>query len=214
MVETHLIIAGTSIALGIIGISRVIYWILFLIAFLCGFLLYTVFNRKKRNRAQITATSSYTRPRLLTHVDDIEIKLSSSRPSNTNIERTPLTGSRVIDEPLYELIDYFVRDYIEIWYKTQISSDEDFIKDVRNGIYTTIQHLSDRMREIDWLEFCTTTVVDSFSTHVRLFRNAKERIRLERPANVDVKSVFFDLEAEYEHGICRDEVCTDKKAET
>ncbi|CAF2909082.1 unnamed protein product [Rotaria sp. Silwood2] len=134
--------------------------------------------------------------------------LKTSKPST---ERVPLTGITDIDEPLYELIDLFVRDYIEIWYKTQLSSEESFIDDVKNGIYTTIRHLSERLREIDWLEFCTGTIVDSFATHVRLYRKAKERLRLEQ--STDIRSCFFDLEAEYERGICRDEVCMDKDKE-
>ncbi|CAF4365505.1 unnamed protein product, partial [Adineta steineri] len=112
-------------------------------------------------------------------ITDIEFNSSSRvKPSKPVNDRIPLTGITDIDEPLYELIDLFVRDYIEIWYKTQISSDELFIKDVKNGIYITIRHLSERLREIDWLDFCTGTIVDSFATHVRLYRKAKERMRM------------------------------------
>ena len=68
-----------------------------------------------------------------------------------------------------------------------------------------------RLREIDWLEFCTGTIVDSFATHVRLYRKAKESMRLEQ--STDIRSCFFDLEAEYERGICRDDVCMDKDKE-
>ncbi len=68
-----------------------------------------------------------------------------------------------------------------------------------------------RLREIDWLDFCTGTIFDSFATHVCLFRKAKERMRLEQ--STDIRSCFFDLEAEYERGICRDDVCMDKKKE-
>ncbi len=68
-----------------------------------------------------------------------------------------------------------------------------------------------RLREIDWLDFCTGTVVDSFATHVRLYRNAKERMRVEN--STDIRATFFDLEAEYERGICRDEVCMDRDKE-
>ena len=68
-----------------------------------------------------------------------------------------------------------------------------------------------RLREIDWLDFCTGTVVDSFATHVRLYRNAKERIRAD--SSIDIRSIFFDMEAEYERGICRDEVCMDRDKE-
>ncbi|CAF4275166.1 unnamed protein product, partial [Rotaria socialis] len=145
-------------------------------------------------------------------ISDLQNDSSSSlKKSKSSTERAPLTGISDIDEPLYELVDLFVRDYIEIWYKTQISSDESFIDDVKSGIYTTIRHLSERLREIDWLDFCTGTIVDSFATHVRLYRNAKERLRLEQ--STDIRSCFFDLEAEYERGICRDEVCMDKDKE-
>lgn len=130
---------------------------------------------------------------------------------------------------LYQLVDLFVRDYVEIWYKTQISSDESFVHDLKNDIYTSIRHLVERfvfhgncfrwlfslitirLSEIDWLDFCTGTIVDTFATHVRLYRKAKERMRLEQ--STDIRSCFFDLEAEYERGICRDEVCLDKEKE-
>ncbi|CAF1121477.1 unnamed protein product [Rotaria sp. Silwood1] len=136
--------------------------------------------------------------------------VDNDSPSRLN-DRVSLTGIPVIDEQLYEAIDLFVRDYVEVWYKTQLSSDESFIRDVKNGIYITIQHLAERLREIDWLDFCTGTVVDSFATHVRLYRKAKERMRLEQ--STDIRVCFFDLEAEYERGICRDEVCMDKDKE-
>ncbi|CAF5224303.1 unnamed protein product, partial [Rotaria magnacalcarata] len=71
-------------------------------------------------------------------IDDIDT--DSSLRTN---DRVPLTGISVIDEPLSEAIDLFVRDYIEVWYKTQVSSDEAFIRDVKNGIYIVIQHLAE-----------------------------------------------------------------------
>ena len=36
-------------------------------------------------------------------------------------------------------------------------------------------------------------------------------MRLEQ--STDIRACFFDLEAEYERGICRDEVCMDKDKE-
>ncbi len=36
-------------------------------------------------------------------------------------------------------------------------------------------------------------------------------MRLEQ--STDIRSCFFDLEAEYERGICRDEVCMEKEKE-
>lgn len=63
-----------------------------------------------------------------------------------------------------------------------------------------VLHSIFRLREIDWLDFCTRAVVNSFATHDRLFRNAKERMRVD--IFTDIQAVFSDLEAEYELGIC------------
>jgi sorting nexin-13 len=209
MISRHLIIAGACFLLGIIGIQTTIYWILILSTFLLGFVIHLIIHRSEwMNLCEQVRTikTSFIKGKLLIHIDDSGIDALS----RTN-DRAPLTGIPVIDEQLYETIDLFVRDYVEIWYKTQISSDESFIQDVKNGIYITIRHLTERLREIDWLDFCTGTVVDSFATHVRLYRNAKERMRVEN--STDIRATFFDLEAEYERGICRDEVCMDRDKE-
>ncbi|CAF3462425.1 unnamed protein product [Rotaria socialis] len=209
MISRQLIIAGFCLLFGIIGIQTTLYWILLIITFILGFVIHLIVHRPewlKASQIQSTIKTAYNKRKLITHIGDIDT--DSSLRTN---DRVPLTGIPVIDEPLSEAIDLFVRDYIEVWYKTQVSSDESFIRDVKNGIYITIQHLAERLREIDWLDFCTGTVVDSFATHVRLYRKAKERMRLEQ--STDVAACFFDLEAEYERGICRYEVCTDKDKE-
>ncbi|CAF3037137.1 unnamed protein product [Rotaria sp. Silwood2] len=210
MISRHLIIGTACLILGgIIGIKTTIYWLLFFLTFLFGFVIHLIVHRSKWLKSSLiqrTIKTSFNKGKLITHIDDVGND-SSSRLN----DRVPLTGIPVIDEPLYETIDLFVRDYVEVWYKTQLSSDESFIRDVKNGIYITIQHLAERLREIDWLDFCTGTVVDSFATHVRLYRKAKERMRLEQ--STDIRACFFDLEAEYERGICRDEVCMEKDKE-
>ncbi|CAF3745883.1 unnamed protein product [Rotaria socialis] len=215
MISKHYIIAGLCFILAIIGIERTIYWFLFVSTFIFGFIIHLIVNKKiwiKSNPIYDKIKTAFIQSKLFIRISDLQNDSSSSlKKSKSSTERAPLTGISDIDEPLYELVDLFVRDYIEIWYKTQISSDESFIDDVKSGIYTTIRHLSERLREIDWLDFCTGTIVDSFATHVRLYRNAKERLRLEQ--STDIRSCFFDLEAEYERGICRDEVCMDKDKE-
>ncbi|CAF3700113.1 unnamed protein product [Rotaria sp. Silwood1] len=210
MISRHLIIGSACLILGgIIGIKTTIYWLLFFITFLFGFVIHLIIHRLKWLESSLTERTiktSFNKRKLITHINDVD----NDSPSRLN-DRVSLTGIPVIDEQLYEAIDLFVRDYVEVWYKTQLSSDESFIRDVKNGIYITIQHLAERLREIDWLDFCTGTVVDSFATHVRLYRKAKERMRLEQ--STDIRVCFFDLEAEYERGICRDEVCMDKDKE-
>ncbi|CAF3638893.1 unnamed protein product [Adineta steineri] len=215
MITKHFIIGTLCLILIIIGLERTIYWFLFFSTFIFGFLIHLIIHKQiwsKSYSIYNQIKTSFVKSKLVTHITDIEFNSSSRvKPSKPVNDRIPLTGITDIDEPLYELIDLFVRDYIEIWYKTQISSDELFIKDVKNGIYITIRHLSERLREIDWLDFCTGTIVDSFATHVRLYRKAKERMRMEH--STDIRSCFFDLEAEYERGICRDDVCMDKDKE-
>ncbi|CAF1006302.1 unnamed protein product [Adineta ricciae] len=209
------LIGGLCLIWGIFGVERTIYWLFLFLTIVFGFILHLIIHKQtwaKSNSLYEHIRISFVKAKLLTHITDIEFdSLSRSKPSKTLNDRASLTGVSDIDEPLYELIDLFVRDYVEIWYKTQLSSDELFVEDVKNGIYTAIRHLSERLREIDWLEFCTGTIVDSFATHVRLYRKAKERMRLEQ--STDIRSCFFDLEAEYERGICRDDVCMDKDKE-
>jgi len=162
-------------------------------------------NWTKSSRFYDEFSSSFERAKLKSHFD-------FDFPSTTSSQhREPLTGIDEIDQSLFELIDLFVRDHVEIWYKTQISSDESFISDVKNGLYIAIRHLTERLKQIDWFDFSTGTIVDSFATHIRLYRKAKERMSLEH--STDIRSCFFDVEAEYERGICRDEICLDKEKE-
>jgi len=210
MISKSLLIASSScFVFALISIEH-IFWIFFVIlTFFFGFLLHLVLNKnlwKNSIRTYENFKTSFIQRKFISNIDDSDLNSTGK-----TFERVPLTGIPVIDEPLHEAIDLFTRDYIEIWYKTQISSDRTFIDDVKNGIYITIRHLTERLREIDWLEFCTGTVVDSFATHVRLHRNAKERMRNEN--STDIRASFFDVEAEYERGVCRDEVCLDRDKE-
>ena len=64
------------------------------------------------------------------------------------------------------------------------------------------------------------TLANNFVLHMRIFKRAKERMKLEKNVNSSTKSpgnaamsedcalieMFFDLEAELEKGICHDEV--------
>ncbi|CAF1211873.1 unnamed protein product [Adineta ricciae] len=209
MVSKVVIIASASLLVAVLGFRSVFYWICLLTTFVFGFVIHLCIHKYEWIKAcdiPRTIKTSFKKRKLVTHIE------SDNSESSAHLnDRATLTGIPVIDEPLYDAIDLFIRDYVETWYKTGISSDQAFINDFKNGIYSTIRHLAERLREIDWLDFCTGTVVDSFATHVRLYRNAKERMRKERAT--DVSAYFFDSEAEYEQGICRDEVCMDKDKE-
>lgn len=64
------------------------------------------------------------------------------------------------------------------------------------------------MKEVDWTPYLTTQLVDEAATHLRLYRTAVSKVK-ENP-NLDLLSVFFDLEASMEKNLCRDMVCIDE----
>lgn len=97
-----------------------------------------------------------------------------------------------------------------LWFDICLKGKENIFLWIKKSKKRFLFFLS-RLKEIDWLDFCTGTVVDSFANHIRLYRKAKERMRLEK--SNDICSCFFDLEAEHERGICRDEVCLDQEKE-
>jgi hypothetical protein len=54
-----------------------------------------------------------------------------------------LTGSREIDTPLQEVLNYIFHDYLNTWYG-EVSDDPDFIFNVQKSTQETIVHLVNR----------------------------------------------------------------------
>ena len=63
------------------------------------------------------------------------------------------------------------------------------------------------MKEVDWIPYLTTHLVDDAASHLRLYRSALAKTK--ENSNSDLVSVFFDFEATMEKNLCRDMVCTD-----
>uniref|UniRef100_A0A3Q2XV67 Sorting nexin 13 n=1 Tax=Hippocampus comes TaxID=109280 RepID=A0A3Q2XV67_HIPCM len=127
-----------------------------------------------------------------------------------------LTGSSFIDEPLQQVIQFALRDYIQYWYYT-LSEDESFLLEIRQTLQNALVQFSTRSKEVDWQPYFTTRLVDDFATHLRVFRKAQDRL----PDKEDKQSKrrqelidsFFEAEVEMERKICRDVVCTSLKDE-
>lgn len=73
-----------------------------------------------------------------------------------------------------------------------------------------------RMKEIDWIPYLTTRLVDDAASHLRLYRQARAKMKNgggeRRPTSPppQLESFFFDLElAMEENQVCRDYVCLD-----
>ncbi|XP_068189394.1 sorting nexin-13 isoform X1 [Antennarius striatus] len=127
-----------------------------------------------------------------------------------------LTGSSFIDEPLQQVIQFALRDYIQYWYYT-LSEDESFLMEIRQTLQNALVQFSTRSKEVDWQPYFTTRLVDDFATHLRVFRKAQDRLTdredKQRDITEELVESFFEAEVEMERKICRDVVCTSHKDE-
>uniref|UniRef100_A0A672FVS4 Sorting nexin 13 n=1 Tax=Salarias fasciatus TaxID=181472 RepID=A0A672FVS4_SALFA len=129
-----------------------------------------------------------------------------------------LTGSSFIDEPLQQVIQFALRDYIQYWYYT-LSEDESFLLEIRQTLQNALVQFSTQSKEVDWQPYFTTRLVDDFATHLRVFRKAQDRLgdredkQSMRDITEELVDSFFEAEVEMERKICRDVVCTSHKDE-
>ncbi|XP_069504602.1 sorting nexin-13 isoform X3 [Ambystoma mexicanum] len=127
-----------------------------------------------------------------------------------------LTGANVIDEPLQQVIQFSLRDYVQYWYYT-LSEDESFLLEIRQTVQNALIRFSTRSKEIDWQPYFTTRLVDDFATHLRVFRKSQQKMAeiedQKKDASEDFVETFFEVEVEMEKEVCRDLVCTSHKDE-
>ncbi|XP_022358861.1 sorting nexin-13 isoform X5 [Enhydra lutris kenyoni] len=127
-----------------------------------------------------------------------------------------LTGANIIDEPLQQVIQFSLRDYVQYWYYT-LSDDESFLLEIRQTLQNALIQFATRSKEIDWQPYFTTRIVDDFGTHLRVFRKAQQKITEKddqaKGTAEDLVDTFFEVEVEMEKDVCRDLVCTSPKDE-
>ncbi|XP_076638982.1 sorting nexin-13 isoform X1 [Colletes latitarsis] len=99
----------------------------------------------------------------------------SKQKLNFTLDRR-ITGSRIIDESLQEILDFIIRDYVEPWYSI-VTDDEEFIYSVRDTAQKIAINIANRVKGVDWISYLTTRLVDDAASHVRLYRQARERIK-------------------------------------
>ena len=97
-------------------------------------------------------------------------------------------------------------------------TSQSFPDEIRFILYNTVTLLTERIYVVDWVSYLTTELVDNIATHVRLFKNARNKYNAPlkegeaRPA--DLETIFFNYEVEMEGDICRDNVCLSSEGET
>uniref|UniRef100_A0A915M3B8 Sorting nexin-13 n=1 Tax=Meloidogyne javanica TaxID=6303 RepID=A0A915M3B8_MELJA len=127
-----------------------------------------------------------------------------------------MTNSEVLDPLLEQMLDNVMRDYIDSWYNTQLTSDKLFRESLKRTARRTIIALRTCLGKVDWVPLLTRHFVDDFASHLRLYRKASERLQFLNeelvkeiaPLSDDLESLFFDLELEMEQSYCRDLVST------
>ena len=144
----------------------------------------------------------------ITHEDedevaDIRIKWAESS----------LTGSEVIDEPLNSILGFVFRDYIYPWH-FKLTHKRSFPVHLQDSVQIMASNLAYKIKNVDWIPYLTTRLVDDVASHVRLFKKARLTLKLrnkdlssdQRDGGkiVDLESMFFDAEVAMETNLCRD----------
>lgn len=118
-----------------------------------------------------------------------------------------LTGSIEVDSQLQAILTFLIRDYFHSWYD-QLSNDQELSHEVQIAFHNVLVAITTRTKELDWLPYVTTKLVNDCATHIRLYRQAND-MSFENESN-SLQDVFFDLELQLEKNTqCRDQICID-----
>ncbi|XP_023314813.1 sorting nexin-13-like isoform X2 [Trichogramma pretiosum] len=99
----------------------------------------------------------------------------SKRKVTYSLDRR-VTGSHIIDESLQEILDFVLRDYVEPWYCV-LTNDEEFTKSVRDTAQKIAINIANRVKDVDWIPYLTTKLVDDAASHMRLYRQARAKMK-------------------------------------
>uniref|UniRef100_A0A8B9PUM3 Sorting nexin 13 n=1 Tax=Apteryx owenii TaxID=8824 RepID=A0A8B9PUM3_APTOW len=219
LAETSLSIWGWG-SLGVVlflitfGPFAIFYFAFYILCFVGGgFVVTLLFGKNNSEKYLEQCEHSYLPCTSVGIPKCIEEMKREARP--IKIDRR-LTGANIIDEPLQQVIQFSLRDYVQYWYYT-LSDDESFLLEIRKALQYALVQFSARSKETDWQPYFTTRLVDDFGTHLRVFRKAQQRIAEKGDQMKDqaeeLVDTFFEVEVEMEKEVCRDLVCTSPKDE-
>ncbi|XP_023020353.2 sorting nexin-13 [Leptinotarsa decemlineata] len=93
-----------------------------------------------------------------------------------------VTGSELIDSSLQEILGYIIRDYVSSWYSL-VTRDIEFTDvTVRHSAQTFAINISNRVKEVDWIPYLTQRLVDDAASHLRLYKQARAKMKLQEIA--------------------------------
>ncbi|XP_017768744.1 PREDICTED: sorting nexin-13-like isoform X2 [Nicrophorus vespilloides] len=108
-----------------------------------------------------------------------QVVQKSLTPNKLHNSDHRVTGSELIDTSLQEILGYVIRDYVSPWYNL-ISTNEDLPqKSVRKSAQKLAINISNRVKEVDWIPYLTTRLVDDAASHLKLFKQARAKMKQE-----------------------------------
>ncbi|XP_061442078.1 sorting nexin-13 isoform X2 [Rhineura floridana] len=196
------------------GPFAIFYFAFYILCFVGGgFVVTLLFGKNNSEKYLEQCEHSFLPPTSFGMTKCIEEMKQESK--SIKIDRR-LTGAYIIDEPLQQVIQFSLRDYVQYWYYT-LSDDESFLLEIRQALQNALIQFSSRSKEVDWQPYFTTRLVDDFTTHLRVFRKAQQKITEKddqiKDGAEDLVNTFFEVEVETEKRVCRDLVCTSPKDE-
>ncbi|KAF6204595.1 hypothetical protein GE061_018755 [Apolygus lucorum] len=176
---TSWVLLVLTLFLSTFGLSFCVVFIISALCFLVG-IASTMYIRQSKDLEEFLGLETLDYP--LSMYEVVEKLRVNKKP--LKVDRR-LTGSQVIDEQLQEILDFIIRDY------------------------NVIVAFSNRVKEADWIPFLTTQIVDDAASHLRLYRQARARLKAAPPnSKLTLEDAFFDLEIAMESGrVCRDHLC-------
>ncbi|XP_072388224.1 sorting nexin-13-like isoform X4 [Diabrotica undecimpunctata] len=103
-------------------------------------------------------------------------------PKKVQKHDSRVTGSELIDSSLQEILGYIIRDYILTWYNL-ITRDVEFTDTtVRRTAQTLAINISNRVKEIDWIPYLAQKFVDDAASHLKLYKQARAKMKLQEAA--------------------------------
>ncbi|TNM92972.1 hypothetical protein fugu_018374, partial [Takifugu bimaculatus] len=205
---------GVVLFLVTFGPFAIFYLAFYIFCFIGGGFAVTLLYGKINSEKQLEqCEQSYLPPTqigILKTLDEMKLEMKPIK-----IDRR-LTGSSFIDEPLQQVIQFALRDYIQYWYYT-LSEDESFLLEIRQTLQNALVQFCTRSKEVDWQPYFTTRLVDDFATHLRgVQKSPRSPCRprgQQRDITEELVDSFFEAEVEMERKICRDVVCVSRKDE-
>ncbi|KAF7987405.1 hypothetical protein HCN44_003167 [Aphidius gifuensis] len=180
------LIGGVSIIIlvGIFGIFFIIKLVICLIVLTIGVLtcIYKKYTPKIDDSIKLSKKNLYKKTELLKcYLDKLSMK-----KNNYSLDKR-VTGSHIIDESLQEILDFIIRDFIESWYN-DLTNDDEFIKSVRDTAQKIAINIANRFKNVDWIQYLTTRLVDDVASHLRLYRQSRAKIKQLNNVNININS--------------------------